>query len=305
MVCFGIIRIKKDLNMVYIVTATRNRKDLLDRYLQSLQKQIYKDIKIIIIDDGSDDGTDILLKQKYPEIIYVKGNGNLWWTGATRLGVNKAQEFATENDFILIQNDDTYIKPDFIQKLVELSEKYNRMILGTTVYEIDSDKIVYNSCKLINGTYRPTIVEDSKSEIIETETISGRGVLIPIEVFVKIGNYSSILPHYGADYEFILRAKRNGFKIGMTGEVITYSTKSNSLNLSSRIKQKENKSFEDFYNLFFHRKSSNQLWPLLYITFLYVPFPLNIYGVLRIFSYCIKFLFIDVIWNSINIWKRK
>ncbi len=281
--------------MVYIVTSTRNRKELTIKYINCLLGQTYKDIEIIIVDDGSIDGTKEAIESLNKNIHIIVGDGNLWWTGATRLGVQYAKNKAKKGDYILIQNDDTYFNEAFISDLVSLSEKYNRMIIGSTVKEYDSKKIVYNSCKLINNGYRPVVLENVKNEIIDTDTISGRGVIVPIEVFNSIDNYSKLLPHYGADYEFILRAKRKGFKIGMSRDIVTYSTKSNSLGLSGTIKAKKKNSFKDFIDLFFQRRSSNNLYSSTFITLFYVPFPKNIIGAIRIYLYMIKFLFVNVL----------
>lgn len=274
---------------VFVLIPTRNRKDLLVKCLDSLLKQTHKNIEIVVIDDGSTDGTRELLKEK--KVTLLKGDGNLWWTGAMRMGVEYVLPISESKDFVLIQNDDTYMATDFVEKLVKQSELSKRMILGTPVRDLESKKLKYNSHRIVHGSFRPVVV-DTKEEIIPTETLSGRGVLIPIEVFEKIRNFSKLFPHYAADYDFFSRAKKQDFKLGVYSKVETIST-NNKPNLAKRIKGQERLSLKDFLQLYFSRRSSNNLWSSIMITLIHVPFGINIYGIMRIKLACLKML----IWN--------
>ena len=45
-----------------------------------------------MIDDGSSDNTSNIVNKKFPDVILIKGDGNLWWSGATNLGIRFAME---------------------------------------------------------------------------------------------------------------------------------------------------------------------------------------------------------------------
>lgn len=278
---------------VYILIPTRNRKEYLLQCLKSLKEQTYKDIEIVIIDDGSTDGTkDIISKEN---VTLLKGDGNLWWTGAMRLGVEYILPKANKGDYILIQNDDTYMYPKYIEELVKLSGKNKRICLGTTLVEKESGKKIYNSHRIVKGSFRPALIE-SDEEIIDTETISGRGALIPLEVFQSIGNFSKLFPQYASDYDFFCRAKKKGFRLGVSNNIETISTNPKP-NLSKRIKSNKKISFKDFLQLYFSRRSSNNLWSSTLITILYIPWRCKIYGVGRIYLSVVKVFIIDCLFN--------
>lgn len=272
---------------VFVLIPTRNRKELLLRCIDSLFKQKYKNIEIIIVDDGSTDGTIDILKEK--NVTILQGDGNLWWTGAMRKGVDHIMPISNKNDFILIQNDDTYMGPNYIEDLVSKSNSEKRSILGTPLKDKYSGELQYNSHRFINGLLRPVVI-DSKNEILSTDTLSGRGVLIPIEVFYKIGNFSKVFPHYSADYDFFCRAKKY-YNLSIYTKVITYST-SIKTNLSKSIKSKKFITLKEFYDLFFSRKSSNNIVNGILITFLYTPFLFKGIAILRILFFFFK-VFLD------------
>ena len=78
------------LFMIYIVIPVYNRKEFTHQCLLSIIKQTNKNFKIIIVDDRSTDGTREMINSEFPEIILLKGDGNLWWTRAINLGVKYA-----------------------------------------------------------------------------------------------------------------------------------------------------------------------------------------------------------------------
>jgi len=68
--------------MIYILIPVHNRKEFTRQCLLSLRKQTYKKIKIVVIDDGSLDGTGGMLAREFPAVHVIKGDGNLWWADA-------------------------------------------------------------------------------------------------------------------------------------------------------------------------------------------------------------------------------
>ena len=76
--------------MVFIIIPVHNRKALTHDCLASLETQTWKDFRVIVVDDGSTDGTADMLRTMFPSVIVLTGNGNLFWTAATNLGIRYA-----------------------------------------------------------------------------------------------------------------------------------------------------------------------------------------------------------------------
>ncbi len=101
--------------MLYIVTPVFNRRDFTYNYLKSLSNQTFKDFKVIIVDDGSSDGTSKMITEQFPDIILLKKEGDLWWSESTNIGVKHA--IGLDATRILTMNDDTLLEPNLIEKL--------------------------------------------------------------------------------------------------------------------------------------------------------------------------------------------
>jgi GT2 family glycosyltransferase len=209
-----------DCPSVAIVTPTFNRQAKLCRFLSAIEQQTYPNLQIIIIDSGSSDGTPILVRKRFPEITLIEVSDRNFWTGATNAGVRLALD--RQIDFILTINDDVVILPTHIECLVSLAQQYHLDIVGNRIDYLDpidrvwslgtytdwgSDrllKIAYNNIEL-------TQIPDDvlKRELIAVDALPGNGVLISRSVFECVGLYDAkFCPHYHADSELIMRAKK-------------------------------------------------------------------------------------------------
>ena len=177
-----------------------------------------------MIDDGSSDGTSEMIQKEFPEVVLLNGDGNLWWTGATNLGVKYVLENTVQADYILTLNDDTIIQPNYLETLLECAAKHQRSLIGSIAIKnddrmtIEDGGVKINWCTakfkfLVRGKKYKIIVNEEPT-VIPVDVLSGRGTLIPLETFHEIGLYDFLrLPHYGADYEFSHRAKKKGYNL--------------------------------------------------------------------------------------------
>lgn len=203
--------------------------------LNSLRKQTYGEFKVIVVDDGSTDGTYQHLKDNYPEVIILQGDGNLWWTGATNMGVRKALELSASNeDYILTLNNDLVVISEYLQELMNIAKQEKPCVVGSVSVNIrDINKVEFAGLKWnkITAKYsRPKEFETSYSELsaqhlfIETDLLPGRGTLIPIILFKQIGLFDQQnFPHYAADDDFSLRSKKSGYNLIVATKAVVKS----------------------------------------------------------------------------------
>ena len=203
--------------MIHIVIPVHNRLSYTMGCLASLRNQSVSDFQTVVIDDGSTDGTEETIRKLFPEVIILKGDGTLWWSGATNLGV----KYALENnaDYILTLNNDTLAPPNYIEKMLYWATRQPKSILGSMAIDAESGEIIFAGERVDwkKARYIPLLdyrEPGCNTGLHEVTHLPGRGTLIPRMVFENVGYYDQEkMPQYAADFDLTHRAIRQGYKV--------------------------------------------------------------------------------------------
>lgn len=228
---------------VYALVPVFNRISHTKKVIECLRKQEEVDIQIVVVDDGSTDGTrEFLLKQ--PDVVIINGTGNLWWAGAMDRAMHHVHSKVTSGDYLLFVNNDTIFNKNFVATLIKLSIKYDGAIVGSTIRDIDNDNRIidigartnlsefaiwdYANDEIRKERLRRGIDSEitcRSGEAVKVDFLSGRGTLYPADVIEKIGYLKpKLLPHYMADYEYSYRAGQFGYLLIVSLEAYVNST---------------------------------------------------------------------------------
>jgi len=219
--------------MLYIIIPVFNRWLLTQACLSSLKEQTCKQFQVVVVDHGSTDGTSIFIKNEFPEVIILKGKDSMWWTAATNLGVR----YALSNNavYILTLNNDLIVDRDYISIMLDVANSHPNSIIGSISVDIaNAEHIAYAGTKWIEWLAKyssPVFIDVPYSQfkithdLIESDLLPGRGTLIKSSIFNSIGLYNEEeFPHYMADEEFSLRARRAGYSllVNVKGVVLSH-----------------------------------------------------------------------------------
>lgn len=251
--------------MIYIVTPVYNRKEFTQNYLSALRQQTNKNFKTVIVDDGSTDGTPDMIEKEFPEVVLLKEKGDLWWAEATNIGVRYAMKHSAS--YIMTLNDDTLPTPDYIENMIYQSNIKSQALLGALAINVHDDKLEYcgeilnwKTAQFENQLNR--MVNEEGTSLYKVNTFPGRGLLVPVEVFEKIGFYDSKnFPQTVADLDFTARADNAGYEIycNFDAKIKIYPDE------SAAVKLRKTKSLNNYYqHLFGKRGAANLKWFIIF-----------------------------------------
>ena len=226
----------------YIIIPVHNRKALTLACLENLKiNSNLQKYQVIVVDDGSSDRTSEEVVANYPEVIILKGDGNLWWTGAMALGMTYAYEKGA--DYFIWLNDDSLPAPNTLDLLINFLQDHPDSIVGAACYE-ETGKLVETGFK---GRQRMKALEN---ELAEVDGLSGYCVGIAPSVFKKIGAPDAVkFRHYAGDGMYTLKATRTGFKAYILGsaKVVLAEEKDPIHNFASYIKKFDKYTFKSIF----------------------------------------------------------
>lgn len=200
---------------IAVLLTCHNRKDKTLQCLKALYEQygLKSDytIEVFLVDDASTDGTAVAVKDKYPLVNIIQGNGNLYWNRGMHLAWQTAIAFK-DFDYYLWLNDDTFLFEQALTSLLEASKlaSHEAAICGNTI-SLATNSISYG------GNSKEGALLTPNGNLQEAYTFNGNVVLIPKYIFQIVGILDKRFPHAIGDYEYGFRIRKKQQKSFVTG----------------------------------------------------------------------------------------
>lgn len=202
---------------VAILTVTTNAAGHLGAYFDALERVTYANRSLWIVDNGSADGSTGLATQRTPAATVLENGANLGFTGACNRGLVAILEQRSA-DYVLFLNDDTEVRPGFLEPLVALAGP-KTMVAPSTLLR-DSPGMLDDSAGDFDwwrGTWKaktlglPAAVAGSYPYAVEVANLSC--LLAPIAAFGEVGLLDDKFFVYYDDTDFCRRARTRGYRI--------------------------------------------------------------------------------------------
>lgn len=196
---------------IFILLPVHNRREITRRFIECLKAQTYKNYHLVLIDDGSADGTAEMVRESVSSLTVLTGKGKWWWAGSLQQGYLWLKDQTVANDsIILIINDDTVFEHDFLEEGVKSLKSQDHTLLIAQYYSLQNGRLLDSGLHLDWRTF--SCIQACSTD--EINCASTRGLFMKFADFTKIGGFfPTLLPHYYSDYEFTTRAYRKGLKL--------------------------------------------------------------------------------------------
>jgi GT2 family glycosyltransferase len=170
--------------------------------------------KVVIVDDGSSDRTREKVKEQFPQVEVLSGDGSLWWTGGTKKGMQFAMQHGAE--CIVWLNDDCRPKLGTLEKLTEYAEGHSCI---TSAQSATLSGYFYGGQRKTWLGLKP--IFSKRNEIKNCSCCHGNCVAMPASVVRAIGYPDAqAFPQIRGDSDYVLRAVRAGFSCSVVGNAI-------------------------------------------------------------------------------------
>lgn len=193
---------------ISLILATINRTEENERFIRSLDRQDYRNIELIIVDQNCDDRLIPLIKEfkESLDIIHVRSNTGL--SRARNVGISYCS-----GDIVAFPDDDCWYPPELISKIISTIKTCEQIDVFT--------------CQAVDESYR-TLSRQSKQDVYEIlkPDVIGKGIAISFCLFFrksvvdKVGQFDEEIgvgadTPYGAGEEsdYLYRALDNGFRV--------------------------------------------------------------------------------------------
>ena len=195
-----------------------NGKDLLAESIPALLKAIAHDggkHEVIVVDNGSVDGTSEFIQQNFPQIILVRNEQNLYFSGGNRVGIDKAS-----HDILVLLNNDMIVDADFLGPLLEPFADPDVFGVGSQVFlpagkprqETGKTRATFNGGDL-DWKHEPISPYDEQREYVPVFWLHGGAAAIDRRKYLWLGGLDAIYdPFYVEDADLSYRAWRTGWK---------------------------------------------------------------------------------------------
>ena len=216
------------MKKVSVIIVNWNGKDVLSDCLESLLKQDYANLEIWVSDNGSEDGSQAMVKKTFPSVRLLENGENLGFGSAINRVLQKA-----EGDYFLFLNNDLELTTNCVKELVILLDSDPQ--IGAAVPKIlyhsnsrqpsspNNSAIINSFGVLINytGIACPNLVDEmDRDNLSLTETACGGIFMFTKEVYERVGGFDDDLFLYHEDHDLSWRIRLAGWHLKVIPQAI-------------------------------------------------------------------------------------
>lgn len=182
--------------------------------LESLAASRYDALTVLLVDNGSPDGSGARLHARFPNTPFLQTGSNLGYAGGNNRGMDWA--LARAGDFLLVLNNDTVVDPDCVSALVRAAEETGAAVVAPQIVYFDEpDRVWYGggtfsvprAVGVHRGQDQHALGDMARSPVT---FVTGCCFLVRSDVIRRVGGFDETYFAYVEDAELSLRLVRSG-----------------------------------------------------------------------------------------------
>ncbi len=187
--------------------------------IESLYAGKHKPYRIVVVDNGSNDGSPNSIKNSFPEVVLIRNKTNKGFAE----GNNQGMGYLLENgmDFIWLLNNDTVVNRECLASLLRYAQQHPEVagISGKIFYDNPPGKVWYGGAfrhpvhLVTKHLYNDLLDKSAFNGGAEVDFISGCCMFIPKKILIKYGGFYPEYVGYQEDSEWCWRLKDAGEKL--------------------------------------------------------------------------------------------
>jgi GT2 family glycosyltransferase len=209
----------EDRPRVLVIVVHWNGLDETVRCLESLQALAYPAVTLLVIDNGSTDGSGEALSARFPGLDVLRLSENLFYAGGANRGLRRA--LSEGYDHAIIMNNDTEVEPDLVDRLVEVAEGSPRIgLVGPKIVYLDRPELIWSAGGRIEywrGMFHHLGLREPDGPAFDdqrdVEYLTGCCVLITRQALIDVGYLDEGYTMYSEDADWCVRARKLNYRV--------------------------------------------------------------------------------------------
>ena len=183
--------------------------------LTSLEQLDHAEYGVIVVDNGSTDGSATRLEDEFAQHEFIRNRKNLGFAAGSNVGIRYALKRGA--DYVLLLNNDATVSPNLVTEMLKIAEEDPKTgLIGGRIYRYGTDEIHHAGGKVVTWGATARSFRGQEGAYVDVRNVGfiiGCLMLIRAKMIEQIGLLDENYFFGGEDVEYCWRARKAGWDI--------------------------------------------------------------------------------------------